>query len=342
MRNRQRTLLVCIIASLVFSVPMKAQVVSPMQTGHYTPAAQGVRDMANPVPGLFPIWYNMFASSNKFMDIDGNEVNNLNQIFPNVPGIDRDITYDVKAFATIPMIFWASNKIPFLGNANYMAGVAFNYVTMDATVTTNKYWPAIDTTITRSDGGTLSGFSDMFFIPLGLSWGLGKADVTIIYGFAAPTGKYEPDADDNVGMGFWTHQVQGFGYYYPVEEKSTCIMLGMTYEMNGKIKDSELKPGSRFSLEYGLSQYVSGRLELYAQGGHNFQVGDDSGDDVYWDPGKHDRKSTAAFGITYWLWPERLFVSGKYGFDYGARGRGLTNYFMVNFLFIPNILTGSK
>ena len=318
----------------------EAQIISPLQTGHYTPAAQGVRDMSNPVPGLFPIWYNMYATSNTFVDLDGNEITNVNQIFPNAPS--RNISYDLKAYAAIPMIFWASNKISFLGNANYMGGVAFNYMTADVSFKTDKYWQLPDSTVTRSGSGNVSGMSDMFFIPLGLSWGGEHADFTFLYGFAAPTGRFDIDADDNVGLGFWTNQFQGFGYYYPVADKSTALMLGMTYELNGKIKDSDVKPGSRYSLEYGLSQYVSGKIELYAQGGHNWQVGDDMGDGVYWDPSRHDKKSTAAFGVTYWIVPEKLFVSGKYGFDYGARGRGLSNYYMLNFLYIPNILTGGN
>ena len=57
------------------------------------------------------------------MDIDGNEIKNMNQVFPK---LDVGLSYDVKAFASTPMIFWASDKIPFLGNANYMGGVSLN------------------------------------------------------------------------------------------------------------------------------------------------------------------------------------------------------------------------
>lgn len=79
---------------------------------------------------------------------------------------------------------------------------------------------------------------------------------------------------------------------------------------------------------------------MAVQGGHNFQISDDTGDGVYWDASKPDRKSTVAFYGNYWPWEGRLAVALKYGLDYGARGRGLTNYWMLNILFIPNILTG--
>ena len=338
MRGNSFFLLFLTLALLVIWGTTFAQVVSPMQTGHYTPATMGVRDMSNPIPGFFPIWYNLYATSDTYVDLDGNEVTNLNQVFPN---LNLDIGYEVKAFATIPMFFWASNKISALGGANYMGGLAFNYVSVDASVNTSRYWAIADTTINRSTDGGLSGFSDMTFVPLGLSWGLGNMDITTLYLIAAPTGKFEVDGDENLGMGFMTHMFQGFGYFYPVEDHSTAIMLGMTYELNGEMKDTDFNPGNRFSLEYGFSQYLSSRFEVAVQGGHNWQITDDSGSDVSWDPSKHDQKSTLAFYGAYWPWEGKLLTTLKYGFDYGAKGRGLTNYWMFNILFIPGILTGN-
>ena len=314
-----------------------AQVVSPLQTGHYTPGVMNVRDMSNPSPGLFLLWYNMYATSNTYIDIEGNEITNLNQIFPN---LNVDVGYDVKVFASIPMIYWASKKISFLGDANYLGGISLNYTSVQANVFTERQGVIIDTTYRRSGEGSLSGFSDMFVAPLGLSWGLEMFDITLMYGITAPTGKFEIDANDNLGLGFWTHQLLGYGYYYPVPDKSTAIMVGLSYELSGRIKDSEVTPGNRFSVEYGISQYLSDRFELAVQGGHNFQISDDTGDGVYWNASRHDRKSMVAFYGNYWPWKERLSVSLKYGLDYGARGRGLTNYWMLNLLFIPNVLTG--
>ena len=198
-----------------------------------------------------------------------------------------------------------SNKISFLGDANYLGGLSLNYASVKADVFTERQGAIIDTTFRHSGEGSLSGFGDMFFMPLGLSWGFEKFDFTFMYGFTPPTGRFEIDANDNLGLGFWTHQLQGYGYYYPVPDKSTAIMVGLTYELNGKIKDSEVMPGNRFSVEYGISQYLSDRFELAVQGGHNFQISDDTGDGVYWDASKHDRKSTVAFYGNYWPWEGR-------------------------------------
>lgn len=103
-----------------------------------------------------------------------------------------------------------------------------------------------------------------------------------------------------------------------------------------------MKPGNRFSLEWGVSQYLTERFELGIQGGHNWQVNDDTGDDVYWDAGIRDRKNTIAFNAGYWVWNERLYLAFKYGLDYGCRQRFKNNSFLLNIVFIPNLLTGKK
>ena len=91
-----------------------------------------------------------------------------------------------------------------------------------------------------------------------------------------------------------------FGYYYPNVDQSTALMLGLTYEINTKMKGEDFNPGNRFSLEYGISQYLSDRFEFRIMGGHNWQVSDDKGEDIFWDPSYHDRKSTLAFSPAYW------------------------------------------
>jgi hypothetical protein len=315
------------------------QVVSPLQSGHYSPAVANIRDFATPPPGLFVLWYNVYASSDKYIDRDGNEFNSirLDQIHPNLPNIDVDLKMD--GFASIPSLFWASHY-KLLGGARYMAGIAANYISADASLVTERSGIIIDTTYTRKVEGKNSGFSDLLVVPLGLSWGLDKFDFTFLYGLAIPTGKYETGSSENLGLGFWTHQFQGFGYFYPVPDKSTAIMMGLTFEFNGKIKDADVKPGNRFYLEWGISQYLSEQFELGIQGGHNWQISDDTGDDVYWDPGYHDRKSTIAFNAGYWPWKQRLSLTLKYGFDFGVRQRFKNNSWMLNILFIPNVLMG--
>ena len=318
----------------------QGQVVSPIQGGHYTPVVKNVRDMAAPPSGLFVLWYNGFFISDTYVDRNGNKVNSidLSSLNPSLPDISVDI--DLGGYTSVPAIFWASD-FTLLGGAKYMAGISPNYISADVSIVTERGGIVIDTTYTNQIEGNNSGFSDLYVAPLGLSWGKEHADITILYGFFAPTGKYETGSEDVVGLGFWTHAFQGYGYYYPKIDRSSAIMVGLTYEANGKIKDADVRPGNRFSLEWGVSQFLSPRLELAIQGGHNWQVSDDKGTEVYWPVNYHDRKSTIGVSASYWVWKDRLMIAPKYAFDFGARQRFLNNTWLVNIVFVTGALTGA-
>lgn len=324
--------------------PVIAQVASPLQAGHYSPTVANVRDLARPPAGLFVLWYSAYSSSRGFIDRNGDKFESIRLSELNAALPDIDVDLKLKGFVSVPTLFWASH-FEVLGGARYMAGVAPNFVSADVTFDTSR--PGLidpGQVVTRELGGKSTGFSDTFVVPLGLSWGLTKFDITTMYGLYVPTGKYESGSPDNVGLGFWTHQFQAFGYYYPRPDKSTAVMAGLTYELNGKIEDVDVRPGSRFTLEWGLSQYFSDRFEATVQGGHNWQITDDTGDDVLqgilWDPSYHDRKSTVALGATYWAWNERLALSGKYGFDFGVRQRFENDTVLLNVTFLTGALTG--
>jgi hypothetical protein len=102
------------------------------------------------------------------------------------------------------------------------------------------------------------------------------------YGFDAPTGRFEPGASDNLGLGYWTHQFQVAGALYFLQ-KATAIVVAATYEINQEKEDVDITPGQRFSLNYGVSQYLPlgpGLLELGILGYSQWQVTDDSGSDA--------------------------------------------------------------
>ena len=329
------------VISLFQSTPATAQQVSPFQTGHYMTSFANVRDYGKMSAGLFIIPYNYYGWGNSYADRDGQKHSSifLQDIDPGLP--NAELTVNVNAFATVPAFFWGS-KFTLLGGATYVAGITPSYSWSNVLVVAKLGVPILDKVYTENAEAKLSGFADLNVIPFGLSWGGKRFDATFYYAFTAPTGRYETGADDNIGLGFWTHQFQGFGYWYPDVSQATALMLGLTYEANTKIKGEELNPGDRLSLEWGLSQYLSERFELNVIGGHNWQIVDDKGDDVFWDASYHDRKSTVAFGIAYWAVKERLYISGKYMFDYGARQRFLTNGIMLNLIFVTNALDGVK
>ena len=119
-------------------------------------------------------------------------------------------------------------------------------------------------------------------------------------------------------------------------------MLGLTYEVNGKIEGADVTPGQRMTLEWGISQYLTERLEVCVQGGNNWQISDDKGENVWWEPSVHDKKSTLAFAVNYWVLANKLYFGLKYGFDFAIRQRFKTNLGMFNIIYVPGILGGKK
>jgi hypothetical protein len=337
---------------------VRAQVVNPISPMHYVPGIIGIRDVATPPPGLFLIWYNYGFTSNQFIDRDGNKVENILQ--GNVP-----VDIDIGAWATVPVLAYSSRR-SVLGGARYIAAIAPNFFVADAKIEAFGGGDSV-----RVVEGGLSGFSDLVVAPVGLSWALGRFpegagdprdplrgltdeqlfteygmaprrrfNATLVYSFAAPTGRYEFGASDNLGLGFWSHLFQGFGYFYPFDHQALVFQAGATFETNSKIKDTDVRLGNRLSLEYGTSLFVNQWLELGVGGTNNWQISDDTGDGVFWDPSVHDRKHGVNFTAAFMPVFMRLYIVAKYGFDYGARQRFDGHNFVLNLYYITGVLDG--
>ena len=184
-------------------------------------------------------------------------------------------------------------------------------------------------------------------MPVYLCWSKSDFNITAGYMFYAPTGKYTPGGNDNTGLGYWSNNFQAFGYWYPEKisgavSPALAVMLGATYEITGEIKDSDVNPGNRFSLDYGIEQYFTNNLSVGLYGGNNWQVSDDKGSQVYWNNAVRDRLGVAGVQVAYWLWANRLQAIAKWGLSYGAIERYQQNTFNLNLVFITNALTGNK
>ena len=169
-------------------------------------------------------------------------------------------------------------------------------------------------------------------------------DLSFMYTFYAPTGRYEIGADDNLGQGFWTHQFQLPAYFYAMEQ-ATALAIIPTFEHNGKVKDSEARAGNRFSLEYGISQYFTEWLEVEVMNGHNWQISNDSGSDDWWTGTRfdsRDRKSTFSAGVGVWTLKGMLNIRAKYIMDYGVRQRFKNDFVSFSVMLIPGILSGQN
>lgn len=80
------------------------------------------------------------------------------------------------------------------------------------------------------------------------------------------------------------------------------------YEFNTNRGGVDVRPGDHFTIEVGISQYLSERLEVGVGGYGQWQVSDDSGADVV------NKGNDQLYGIggqlSYWFVKQKFYVSG--------------------------------
>ena len=332
-------LVVIIIFALVFSGQVNAQRVGPYQAGSYYPGLINLRDLAAPPAGLIFVDYNYWFNTNGYYDKDGTEFKGGTIDLPLLnSSVDVTLEPKISGYTNVPFLFYAS-KFKILGGARYLASINPVYLNMNSDV-----FLAIGDTSGNISGNS-SGFGDLSFMPLGLSWSFdNKYDIALMYTIYAPTGRFELGGDDNLGQGFWTHQIQIPTYFY-VLEQATAFAIIPTFELNSKIEGTNARAGSRFSLEYGISQYFTSWLEVEIMNGHNWQISDDSGSDIWWYGTRfdsRDRKNSFSAGVGVWPVKDLLNLRFKYIIDYGIRQRFKNQFWSLSILVLPQILTGKS
>ncbi len=315
---------------------------NPFTAGHYVPGIWDIRDYATPPPGFYILDYNVFLSGKKFFDQNGNQVTEIS-----AGNVSTTLDLDVSGYINVPTLFYAS-PFKILG-ATYLAGFTPAYSTVNTNLAYDAIAKIFRDTLTKSGSisGSASGFGDMTFLPFGLSWASDVFNLTTAYSLVAPTGRYTPGGSDNVGLGYWTNMFQAFGYVYPMKIKgkpsqAMAIMTALTYEINSKIDGVNVTPGNRLTVEYGISQYLSERIEVGFMGGNNFQITDDKGSDVYWDASVLDQVGYVSFQFSAWPVANKLYTAVKYNVDYGMRQRIKQHMIMLNLIYETGWLTGKK
>ena len=98
--------------------------------------------------------------------------------------------------------------------------------------------------------------NDLYVVPLYLGWHAPRADFIAGYGFYAPTGKYEAGANDNVGLGMWSHEIQAGTTVYLDAAKKISAATTAYLELHSNKKDQDLKVGNLLTLEGGMAYNV--------------------------------------------------------------------------------------
>jgi hypothetical protein len=145
------------------------------------------------------------------------------------------------------------------GTIGILGGPAFS---LSATL------PIANNSLTSNAQGALSGgggFGDSYYQPVILGWRLKRVDVRAVYGFLAPTGRFNATANNNVGSGYWTSVPSAGQTFYLNKSKTTAVSAFEMYEFHGTQQGTNIHPGQTFDLDYSLTQIVLLRSDFRLQ-----------------------------------------------------------------------------
>lgn len=296
MRIRLRKIVLCAILFVCLG-----QCANAGTQGHYYPGVLGIRDIIlPPKEGIYALYFDPIYYSNDFRNANGNDLSNVSMSasetkYINVRGhelpvrLSGSLTADINASMTFTseqlFLLWMTSWKLLGADFGMAIAPSLGYVSIDAevkahatgTVTIGDFSKTVVRDETIKIKSDMYGFGDMLVEPVMLDWRGKRYDVGLYYGFWAPTGAYSENRIANVGMGFWSQQLQGFGAYYFDDYRKTALVVTGTYNLNSQKYDQPVAPGQSMALEYGLSHYITDRVEIGVCGYDQWQISPDAG-----------------------------------------------------------------
>ena len=215
----------------------------------------------------------------------------------------QTVTMDLNSF------IWVSRKEMF-GGARF---------SMSATL------PVANNSLTSDVQGPISGgegFADSYYQPLILGWDKERAAFRAVYGFLAPTGSFQADANDNVGSGYWTHALSSGQTIHLTENKRTSFSAFQMYEFHTTQKSTHVHPGQTLNLDYSLTHSFPLRQATWQLGlaGYNqWQTTDKTGPSVTPEQGNAHYKVNALGFASNLNLPAKINIGFKYFQEFSNR-----------------------
>jgi hypothetical protein len=78
-----------------------------------------------------------------------------------------------------------------------------------------------------------------------------------IFGFLAPTGRFNAGASDNVGNGYWTPVFAAGETLYLSADRATTLSAFEMYEFHGTQSGTHVRPGETLDLDYSLMRAIT-------------------------------------------------------------------------------------
>jgi hypothetical protein len=216
-----------ILAIILMANPASAQLLGANTLGDY-----GLQSGSQPPPGFWLAGVYFRYDGEKLIDRDGNE------FLPEYPG-----ELDVNGISLAG--WYVTNKKIFGGLYGFQIAPAFADNSLESPILglTNK---------------TSMGFGDLYVQPINLGWHNPRSDVIAGLGVTMPTGRYSPDADDNLGSGMWTFELFAGTTLYFDEAQSWHFAAAGFFETHTEKKDTDQKVGNILTVEGGLGKALLG------------------------------------------------------------------------------------
>jgi hypothetical protein len=226
-----------------------------------------------PLRGVYPLGMNSmnsgvtpesgFTYSNLFLFYSRNQLKGANGEV--VSTGNNSVLMDLNT------LVWVSEKT-ILGGAR---------LSLTATLLINNNSLTSDIVGPISGGG---GFGDSYYQPFILGWRNNRIAIRAVYGFLAPTGKFQAGTNDNVGSGYWVSTFSSGQTFYLTKTKGTSLSAFQMYEIHGTQKDTNIHPGQTLNVDYSLMQDIrlrnDNRLQIGVVGYGQWQTTDTTGPTV--------------------------------------------------------------
>jgi len=222
-----RKMMTRVICALIYAFVSLGSVQAQVR-GVYPLGMSATNSGATPTPGFTYSNQLLIYSRNRLKGPDGEVLATGN----------NSVIMDMNTLA------WASKK-------EILAGARFS---MTATL------PVANNSLTSDVSGPISGgggFADSYYQPFILGWNKNRVAVRAVYGFLAPTGRFDANANDNVGSGYWTHALSSGQTFYLTENKATSVSAFQMYEFHTTQKQTSIHPGQTLNLDYSVTQAIA-------------------------------------------------------------------------------------
>jgi hypothetical protein len=264
---------------------------------HYPAGAEGIKGPQLPPPGLYFRDYNYIYFANKFEE--------------------GPPAFDINVYVQAPRLVWITNYQILGGFYGMDTIIPFAYQDLDYSI------PDV-----VSFSGSDFSLGDIFVEPITISWHENKFDAAVGYGFWAPSGDFDLDADINPGKGYWTQMFTGGITYYPDKGKLWSLSALNRYEINQKQEDTEVTPGQYWTVDWAVARSVTPTLEVGLSGYHQMATTAASND-----PSSIMKDYATALGpeITLAFPQNMFFISARYMREVSVDNRPEGNTMNITF-----------